>query len=52
MPLLEPVSTLRHYHCEAHVHAHDHAQIMVPLTGRMELEVDGQARSRIHPAAC
>ncbi|MGA0585133.1 MAG: cupin, partial [Castellaniella sp.] len=43
MPLLEPVSTLRTYDGQAHVHAHDHAQIMAPLTGRMELEVDGHA---------
>ncbi|MCZ4329882.1 helix-turn-helix domain-containing protein [Castellaniella denitrificans] len=43
MPLLEPVSTLRTYDGQAHVHAHDHAQIMAPLTGRMELEIDGHA---------
>ena len=43
MPLLEPVSTLRHYDGQAHVHVHDHAQVMVPLAGRMDLEVDGHA---------
>lgn len=43
MPLLAPVSTLRTYDGQAHVHAHDHAQIMAPLAGRMELEINGQA---------
>ncbi len=43
MSLLEPVSTLRTYDGQAHVHAHDHAQIMAPLAGRMDLEVDGHA---------
>lgn len=43
MPLFEPVSTLRRYDGQAHVHIHDHAQVMVPLAGRMDLEVDGHA---------
>jgi len=43
MPLLEPVSTLRHYDGQAHVHVHDHAQIMATLAGRMELDIDGHA---------
>ncbi|CAM5211208.1 HTH araC/xylS-type domain-containing protein OS=Castellaniella defragrans (strain DSM / CCUG 39792 / 65Phen) OX=1437824 GN=BN940_12706 PE=4 SV=1 [Castellaniella denitrificans] len=43
MPLLEPVSTLRDYDGQAHVHVHDHAQIMAPLAGRMELDIDGHA---------
>ncbi|GAA0223503.1 AraC family transcriptional regulator [Castellaniella daejeonensis] len=43
MPLLEPVSTLRDYDGQAHVHIHDHAQVMMPLAGRMELEIDGHA---------
>lgn len=43
MPLQHAASTLRTYDGQAHVHVHDHVQVMVPLAGRMELEVDGQA---------
>ncbi|TAN29867.1 MAG: helix-turn-helix domain-containing protein [Castellaniella sp.] len=43
MPLTEPVSSLRHYDGQAHVHTHDHAQIMMPLAGRMELEINGHS---------
>ena len=43
MPLTEPVRSLRHYDGQAHVHMHDYAQIMVPLAGRMELEINGHA---------
>ncbi|WP_225980251.1 cupin domain-containing protein, partial [Paracidovorax avenae] len=35
--------TLRHYGGEHAAHAHDHAQVLVGLQGRMELEVDGRA---------
>ncbi|AVS60541.1 cupin, partial [Paracidovorax avenae] len=35
--------TLRHYSGEHAAHAHDHAQVLVGLQGRMELEVDGRA---------
>lgn len=41
--IVEPVCTLRTYDGEAHTHAHDYAQIMVPLFGRMELEIAGRA---------
>jgi AraC-like DNA-binding protein len=43
MPLTQPVSSLRRYDGQAHVHVHEHAQIMVPRAGRMELDVDGHA---------
>ncbi len=43
MALTEPVSSLRHYDGQAHSHVHDHVQVMVPMAGRMELEVNGQA---------
>lgn len=35
--------SIRTYDGEAHTHAHDFAQIMVPLAGRMELEIGGRA---------
>ncbi|HET8598599.1 MAG TPA: helix-turn-helix domain-containing protein [Castellaniella sp.] len=43
MPLLQPTSTVRHYDGQAHAHVHDHVQVMVPLAGRMELEISGHA---------
>lgn len=43
MPLTKPVSSLRHYDGQAHAHVHEHVQVMVPLAGRMELDVDGRA---------
>lgn len=43
MPLTEPVSSLRHYDGQAHAHTHDYVQIMMPLAGRMELEINGHA---------
>ncbi|WP_322994793.1 helix-turn-helix domain-containing protein [Castellaniella sp.] len=43
MPLLSPVTSLRHYDGQAHAHEHDHVQIMVPLNGRMELDINGRA---------
>ncbi|CAM5190176.1 AraC-like DNA-binding protein OS=Castellaniella defragrans OX=75697 GN=HNR28_003189 PE=4 SV=1 [Castellaniella defragrans] len=41
MALTEPVSSLRHYDGQAHLHVHEHVQVMVPLAGRMDLEVNG-----------
>lgn len=38
-----PDCSIRTYDGEAHTHAHGHAQIMVPLAGRMELEIAGRA---------
>lgn len=43
MPLTQAISSLRHYDGQSHVHEHDHVQVMVPLSGRMELEINGQA---------
>ncbi|WP_322999677.1 helix-turn-helix domain-containing protein [Castellaniella sp.] len=43
MHLTEPVNSLRHYDGQAHAHVHEHVQVMVPLAGRMELDVDGHA---------
>ncbi|MER1967309.1 hypothetical protein [Castellaniella sp. GW247-6E4] len=42
MALIKPVSSLRSYDGQAHVHEHDDVQIMVPLAGRMDLEVNGR----------
>jgi hypothetical protein len=38
-----PVSSLRHYDGQVHVHTHDYAQIMMPLAGRMDLEINGHS---------
>ncbi|MGB6007995.1 helix-turn-helix domain-containing protein [Castellaniella sp.] len=43
MSLTEPVNSLRHYDGQAHAHTHEHVQVMVPLAGRMELDIDGHA---------
>jgi len=37
-----PYCTIRRYGGEHAAHAHDHAQVLVGLEGRMELEVDGR----------
>lgn len=42
-PLLEPVATLRRYLGVHEAHAHEHAQLLFGLRGRLELEVDGRA---------
>ncbi|MDF1486085.1 AraC family transcriptional regulator [Ramlibacter sp. H39-3-26] len=42
-PVLAPVASVRRYGGEHAVHAHDHAQILFALAGRMELEVAGRA---------
>lgn len=41
--LTAPVASIRHYSGEHAAHAHDHAQILYALEGRMELEVNGRA---------
>lgn len=41
--LTAPVASVRHYSGEHAAHAHDHAQILYALEGRMELEVNGRA---------
>ena len=41
--LTAPVASIRHYSGEHSAHAHDHAQILYALEGRMELEVAGRA---------
>ncbi len=41
--LTAPVASIRHYSGEHTAHAHDHAQILYALEGRMELEVGGRA---------
>ncbi|HEX2519632.1 MAG TPA: helix-turn-helix domain-containing protein [Castellaniella sp.] len=38
-----PVSSVRRYDGQAHVHTHDYAQIMMPLAGRMDLEINGHS---------
>lgn len=43
MTILQPTSSLRTYDDQSHAHAHDHVQVMVPLAGRMDLEIDGHA---------
>lgn len=43
MPLIHANSSIRSYDSQMHTHAHDHAQVMVPLAGRMELEIAGRA---------
>ena len=42
-PVLVPVASVRRYSGEHTAHAHDHAQILYALHGRMELEVAGRA---------
>ncbi len=42
-PLVHPVASVRRYGGEHQAHAHDHAQILYALEGRMELEVAGRA---------
>ena len=41
--LTAPVASIRHYSGEHSAHAHDHAQILYALEGRMEPEVAGRA---------
>ena len=41
--LTTPVASIRQYSGEHTAHAHDHAQILYALQGRMELEVAGRA---------
>ncbi|QIL84093.1 helix-turn-helix domain-containing protein [Diaphorobacter sp. HDW4A] len=41
--LTEPVASIRQYSGEHTAHAHDHAQVLYALHGRMELEVAGRA---------
>ncbi|MPN14163.1 hypothetical protein SDC9_161489 [bioreactor metagenome] len=41
--LTVPVASIRQYSGEHTAHAHEHAQILYALEGRMELEVDGHA---------
>lgn len=43
MALQAPVSSVRRYSGEHQSHAHDHAQILYALQGRMELELGGHA---------
>lgn len=43
MPLLHPTSSLRTYDNQSHTHAHDYVQVMVPLAGRMDLEINEHA---------
>ena len=47
---LQPTATLRSYAGEYAAHAHDHAQVLVGLSGRLELELDG--RGTYVDAAC
>ena len=39
----QPTATLRSYAGEYAAHAHDYAQVLVGLSGRLELELDGRA---------
>ncbi|MBF5005458.1 helix-turn-helix domain-containing protein [Diaphorobacter caeni] len=41
--LTQPVASIRQYSGEHTAHAHDHAQVLYALHGRMELEVAGRA---------
>jgi len=40
---IDPVCTIRTYSGEACRHEHNHAQIMMPLQGRMDLEISGRS---------
>ena len=42
-PVLVPLLSVRQYSGEHAAHAHDHAQVLYALRGRMELEVAGRA---------
>lgn len=42
-PVLAPMASVRRYSGEHTAHAHDHAQVLYALAGRMELEVAGRA---------
>lgn len=42
-PVLVPLLSVRQYSGEHAAHAHDHAQVLYALRGRMELEVNGRA---------
>lgn len=44
-PLLEPHYSVRRYDGVHHAHAHDFAQILYALDGRMELDIAGRAAS-------
>ncbi|WP_293760578.1 AraC family transcriptional regulator [uncultured Aquitalea sp.] len=41
-PLLQPGLSLRSYPGECHSHQHDHHQLVLPVRGCLELEVDGR----------
>ena len=48
--LMQPELSIRHYHGEYDPHVHNHAQILIGLSGRLELEVGG--RSAFVDASC
>lgn len=43
LPVLDALASVRQYSGEHAAHAHDHAQLLYALVGRMELEVGGRA---------